>query len=103
MAILTTAKTWRRAARVHKVPDLSEEESADIKRALVFLRVRCSGAKLAKALRVNVTTVTRTLSAKGKPSAAIALRAARLAGQPLDRVLDGSWPPEGACAHCGRL
>lgn len=29
-------------------------------------------------------------------------RAARLAGVPVEDVLAGRWPVEGACPHCGR-
>jgi hypothetical protein len=31
------------------------------------------------------------------------LRASRLAGVPMETILAGEWPQEGACPHCGRF
>jgi hypothetical protein len=36
-------------------------------------------------------------------STGLALRASRVAGVPLERLLDRSWLPPGACPHCGML
>jgi hypothetical protein len=58
--------------------------------------------KLAEALSANLATVEEALSKRGKPSAGLALRAARLAKVALEAVLDGTWPVDGACPHCGR-
>ena len=104
MTILTKREVWRRSALMRRrEPDLTDAQVAALKRSLLFLRVTIGGRnKLARALRVHATTLSRVLSDRKRPSAVIALRAAKLAGQPVDRVLDGSWPPAGACPHCGR-
>ncbi len=69
--------------------------------ALCFLAKRHGTlAKLAEAMRSKHGTVK--LATRGAVSAGIALRAARLAGAPLEDVLAGRWPPAGACPHCGR-
>jgi DNA-binding XRE family transcriptional regulator len=105
MTVLLARKVWRREALAMpaRVPDLTEEERANVGRALRFLRVRAGGwAPLAKALGVSRENAVRAASPKGKPSPRIALRLAKLARVPLEDVLSGAWPPEGACAHCGR-
>ena len=104
MAILLKREVWRTAPIMRRrEPDLTDAQVAALKRSLLFLRVTVGGRnKLARALRVHATTLTRVLSDRKRPSAVIALRAAKLAGQPVDHVLDGSWPREGACPHCGR-
>jgi len=104
MAILLKREVWRRTTPLlrRREPDLTDAQVAALKRSLVYLRVTVGGRnKLARALRVHATTLSRVLSDRKRPSAVIALRAAKLAGQPVDRVLDGSWPG-GACPHCGR-
>lgn len=67
-----------------------------------MLRRRLGGWEpLAKALRMN----NRTLQGHGSdvaPSAAVAIRAARLAGVTVEELFAGRWPVEGACPHCGR-
>jgi len=106
MAILLKREVWRRTAPAlmrRREPDLTDAQIAALKRSLLYLRVTIGGRnKLARALRVHATTLSRVLSDRKRPSAVIALRAAKLAGQSVDRVLDGSWPTEGACPHCGR-
>jgi hypothetical protein len=105
VTILTSRQVWSRAlpAKVGRAPEFTDSEIAAVKRALRFLVVQFNGgAKLAAALRVSRPTITRALGPGGKPSPTIVLRVARLAGQPVDRVLDGSFPPERACPHCGR-
>jgi transcriptional regulator with XRE-family HTH domain len=105
MAILLKREVWRRAVPLarRREPDLTDAEIAALKMALRYLRVTVGGRnKLARALRVHATTLSRVLSDRKRPSAVIALRAAKLAGQPVDRVLNGAWPPEGSCPHCGR-
>jgi hypothetical protein len=61
-----------------------------------------SYAKLAEALGAKPATVNDSMHRSGKPSVALALRAARLAGVPLEDVLSGAWPKEGSCPMCGR-
>jgi len=106
MAILTKRETWRKDVVLHvrRSPDaLSPEESANVRRALAFLRTRAgSTAKLAAQLGIAPHVVGRALWKGGKPGAGLALRAARLAGVDVEVVLRGEWPKEGTCPHCGR-
>jgi hypothetical protein len=107
MAVLVAPKTWRRepkGARARLSPDrLSTEESANVRKALLFLRTRHGGTeKLADALGVRSKMLAAMLSKAGKPGAGLALRAARAAGVPPEMILLGTWPREGSCPHCGR-
>ena len=105
MTVLTSPKTWRRpmALTRTRTPDLTESERANLARALRFLQVRAgSGAKLAAALGVCAAVVERGVAKQPRGTASLALRAARLSGQPIDSILLGYWPEEGACPHCGR-
>ena len=105
MAILREPKVWvksRPANETRRSTDLTPEEQVNVRRALHVLRQRLGGwAALAKALRVSVSTLQNYGSTRA-PSAAVALRAARLAGVAVEDVLPGRWPVEGACPHCGR-
>jgi hypothetical protein len=103
MGVLQGPKVWKKTRpATARQPDLSDEERAHLARALVFLRVKAgSSILLAKALGVSEPTITRGASDK-RATASLALRVARLAGQPVDAVLAGAWPKEGACPHCGR-
>jgi hypothetical protein len=105
MGILREPKVWRRerpANETHRSHDLTPEEHANVRTALRFLRTRSGGGtKLAAALRVNAGTLKLACMTRGRPSAALAIRAARLAGVAIEDVLSGAWPPAGACPHCG--
>src|SRR5262249_24101805 len=86
-----------------RVDALTPEEQANTKKALRFLRSRHGGApKLAKALGVLQSLIEKAVRTRKPPSLGLAFRAARLAGVPLEELLAGRWPPEGACPHCGR-
>jgi DNA-binding phage protein len=106
MTILTTTKAWRRepTKRARLAPDrLSPEESANVRKAVRFLRTRIGGAaQLAEELGVGRKLIEKACSKNGKPGAGLAIRAARLAGVSVDALLRGEYPPEGVCAHCGR-
>ena len=103
MTILTHPKTFRRQLARARTPDLTPDEMANVRRAIGVLRIRFGGfAKLAVAIGVPLKGLQTAVVRSRKPSVAIALRAARLAGVPLEEILAGSWPPEGACPHCGR-
>jgi hypothetical protein len=106
MAILREATVWKKpqpADETRRSSDLTPDEHARVRTALRFLRVRQGGTvKLAKALRVNVASIQRGCGGDGKPSAGLALRAARLAGVPVEDILTGAWPEPGTCPHCGR-
>ncbi len=104
VAILTAPKTWKKPALAKaRTPDLTADELGNVRRALRFLRAKLGGAaQLATALGVTVPAVHRAFEAKRRPSVALALRASRVADVPLESILRGEWPPEGACPHCGR-
>jgi hypothetical protein len=102
--ILTHHKSWRAAplARV-RAPDLSPEEMANVRAALRFLRTRLGGTKLlAAALGMSATALSIAMSKNRRPSASLAIRAARVARQPVDDLLYGALPSKTACPHCGR-
>lgn len=84
---------------------LTPEQAARVRAALRVLRIRLGGGQpLAKALGVRLQTVERLCSAKGKPpGAGAAIRAAALAGVPVEDVLSGAWPKAGSCPLCGRV
>jgi hypothetical protein len=104
MAILTNPKTWQRPATARaKTPDLTLDEVEGVRRALRFLQVRAgSAATLAGQLGVSRAVLVRATGRQGAVSASLALRTARVAGQPIGAILAGQWPPEGVCPHCGR-
>jgi len=68
--------------------------------ALRFLRTRLGGgAKLGAAIKLGRKTVDK-VSLGRRPGAGLAIRAARLAGVPIEDVLSGAWPKAGACPRC---
>ncbi len=107
MAILRERVKWsapRAANETRRASDLTPEEQGNVKRALAVLRQRLGGNEaLAKALAAKTDTIRSYGKARGRPSAGIAIRAARLAGASVDDVLAGRWPVDGACPHCGRV
>lgn len=44
--------------------------------------------------------LNRTCGPRGRPSAGLAVRAARLAKVPIDDVIDGRFPKAGCCPYC---
>ena len=105
VAILTTTKTWRAAPLARtRAPDLTDEERAYVRRALAFLAVQAGGlGALAHVVGLSPIALRRFSGATGRrPTAGLAVRLARAAKQPVDSILGGEWPPEGACPHCGR-
>ena len=105
--VLSEPKRWARPrdpAKTRRSSDLTPEEQANAKTALRVLRVRYGDAtKLAEALSANLGTLKAALKVRGKPTAGLALRAARLAGVPLEDLLSGAWPKAGSCPTCGRV
>jgi hypothetical protein len=101
-----TTKTWRRSTPLAKTrtPDLTDGERANVRKALVFLRVRLGGYRpLAASLGVTAKALGIIGGPKGRaPTVALALRVARVAKVSVEAILAGEWPPEGACPHCGR-
>jgi transcriptional regulator with XRE-family HTH domain len=102
MPILKERVAWSRPKKP-RGPDLSPDERARVKAALVFLRCRYGSLRaLAEAMGLKFATVGYAVSKRGNPSAGVALRAARAAGVPLEDVLSGAYPKPGACPRCGR-
>jgi hypothetical protein len=104
--ILTERKSWaksRSPTDPRRSSDLTPAEQANVRAAIRFLRVTVGGfAKLATAMGARCKTVENASGRRGKPSAGIALRVARVAGVAVEDVLAGRWPPSMACPHCGR-
>jgi plasmid maintenance system antidote protein VapI len=74
-----------------------------VKAALRVLRVRHgTAAKLAAALNATAAIVKAAIKRRGRVSAGLALRVARLAGVHMEDVLSGAWPKAGSCPMCGR-
>jgi hypothetical protein len=85
------------------VSDLTDQEQANVRKALAVLRLRCgTWVTLAKALRVKYSTLQRAAGGHDAVSARLALRTARLVGIGIDDILVGKWPPPNTCAHCGQ-
>jgi hypothetical protein len=108
MSPILTERVERRRPRpaneTRRSHDLTPEEQTNVRAALRFLRTRLgSTSKLAAALRANIGTLRAVCLPHGRaPSAAVAIRAARVAGVSVEDVLSGAWPPARACPHCGR-
>jgi hypothetical protein len=106
MTILTMRESWRKprsAGETRRSADLSPEEHANVRKALRFLVARLGGrAKVAASLKVSVQALDGACySARKRPSAALAIRTARVAGVSVEDVLAGRFPIAGACPHCG--
>jgi len=68
---------------------LTPPEAKNVRAALRFLRVKfAGGTPLAAALRVNEPVLRMACSIR-QPSAAMAIRAARIAGMPVEDLLSG--------------
>ncbi len=106
MSILRSKTVWKRerpANETRRSSDLTPAEQENVKKALRALLLRCGSLDaLARALKSCKRTVGWSYGAKGRPSAGIAVRAARLAKVPVDDVLEGRFPKPGCCAYCGR-
>jgi hypothetical protein len=106
MTVLTKREAWakpRAQNETRRSDDLTPEETANVRRALRFLRTRVGGAaKLAALLKVRSAIIGKYCAKRGKPSAAMAIRVAIAAVVSVEDVLSGRWPAEGACPNCGR-
>ena len=105
MTILTKREVWRKPRPTDKTrrsSDLTPDEQANVRKALRFLAVRLGDwPKLAQAMKANQATVWAAGWKRGV-SAGIAVRAARVAGVPVEEILSGRWPKPNACPMCGR-
>ena len=105
MSLLTKRETWRKpkALTAGRTPDLTSEEIVNVKRAIKVLRQRHDSYEaLAPLMGVTRKALSHTVTRGRKPGVGLALRAARVAGVPLEEILSGAWPKEGACPMCGR-
>ncbi len=108
MAILQTKQVWKRP-RTRKawnsVNTLSLDEEAHVRRALIVLHAQHGEwTDLALVMNVHAENLLRlATSEKHHPTAGLALRAARIAGVPVEDVLSGEWPKPlpGPCPTCG--
>jgi hypothetical protein len=105
MTVLREVKTWRRerpADVAKRSCDITREEQENVRKALRFLAQRFGDwAKLAAAMGTSKATVYA--AARGRAvSAGMAIRAARVAWEPVESLLTGAWPRPSTCPHCGR-
>lgn len=86
-----------------KNADFTPEQSAHVRRALLFLRDRCGGWRpLAAVLPADRGTLLR-VARGGAVRASLAVRVARLAAVGVDDVTSGTFPPPGLCPYCSSL
>lgn len=70
--------------------------------ALQFLRLRVGAWKpLVKALRYEYDSLQKVAAGKKAVTPALALRVARFAGVPMDKLLASQWLSARICLHCG--
>lgn len=101
-APVSPTKPERKPAKI--IPrGLTKQEQANARRAMVFLRIRAGGWKaLGEVLRLRGKSLTNAMGLGSSISVDLALRVARVAEVPVSSILEGRWPPEGLCPHCGR-
>lgn len=97
---------WRRPGRPPPgeqwVNRLLPDEQENVRVALRFMRARLGElAILAKEMKLSYRSLSRALEVGGRPSAGMAIRVARVAGVPVEKVLAGKWPRPGECPVCG--
>jgi hypothetical protein len=95
---------WKKekSAKVLRPGALTPEEQECVRVAMRVLRVRFgSYAKIARMIGADTRNTARWGHAKGKPDARVALTVARLAGVPVDDVLQGRFPASDSCPFCG--
>ena len=107
MSILTTKTVWRRPRAIVDTVNpekLTPEQEERVRVALKFLHKRFgTWAALAKAMGVKPETLQQSaFRARRAPTSGMAIRAARVAVVPIERILSGLWPPKNVCPHCGQ-
>lgn len=102
MAILASRTVWKRTKPQPRDDfTLTEGERANVRRALMVLRVRLGMWKrVAESVRVGSQTFKRK---RHRPDLDLAFRVARLVGVPLEDVLRGEWPTPESCPLCGHV
>ncbi|MGK3964990.1 hypothetical protein WMF01_30900 [Sorangium sp. So ce1667] len=82
--------------------DLTNQEEANVRAALQFLRLRLGGwASLAKAIGFKEATLANVTKKGRGVSASMAMRVAKLVHVGVDDLLTGKFPPPGTCPYCG--
>ena len=105
MAILTEKKTWRRelspeAERIKNLPRLTDQEKANVRRAIHFLRARYgTPSRLAEAMGITEANLEKLRSPSRPQTPRLAVIVARVAGVDVGDVISGAWPSE--CPTCG--
>jgi hypothetical protein len=104
MTILRERVVWKKdrpASQTRRSSDLTPEEQANVRAAMMYLRVRHGTLRrLARLMRANEGTVMHAMHRT--VSAGIALRVARVAETTMEDLIGGAWLPPGVCRHCGR-
>lgn len=80
---------------------LTSEESANTRKALLFLADRLTPAQLAEALGMSRAALSRARSRTRAPTLRLAALVALAAKVSLQDVLSGAWPGD-LCPRCGR-
>jgi hypothetical protein len=107
VAILTETITRRRPRR-SRTFELSAAEQSHVKKALRFIYKHWfkNWADFADQLGCYRHTVIMAAgkgnSHQSRPSIGLAVRAAQIAGVPVESILSGTWPNNNTCPRCGR-
>lgn len=84
--------------------DLDQKEQNHVRAALRYLRGRLgTWSAVGAALHCAPKSLEPIVSGRGKVSASMAIRVARLAGVMIDDLLVGKFLPPGACPNCGHV
>ena len=87
-----------------RATDLTDEESANVRAALRFLRTRLgTWASVARALGCKEKTLEQAVGDRQAITGGLTIRAARVAGVGVDDLLAGRYPPAGMCPTCGHV
>jgi hypothetical protein len=106
MPVLRERKVWKRDRQPRasdRLDRLTPEEETHVRAAMNVLRIRYGGMDgVAKAMGASKLAVQTAMSKGRRPGAGLALKAAKLAGVPVEDVLSGAFPKAGSCLMCGR-
>ena len=81
---------------------LTKRERENVRAALRVLRARNGGlALLAARMGCNFASLEKLVYGVRPPGILTALRAAEMAGVPVEDVLTGRYPDRTICRHCG--
>jgi len=106
MAVLTERRVWKREPKrvTTRVNSLEREQQENVRRALRTLYFRYGTWKdLARAMGVGKNQLKLVMGERAAPSAGLALRAAKVAGVPVEDVLTGKLAEPERCPTCGAV